>query len=37
MIPDYDLVVVTTGGNYSVTLAEQPFEILQKHILPYLV
>jgi CubicO group peptidase (beta-lactamase class C family) len=36
LVPDYDLVMVTTGGHYGVTLAEQPFELLQKHILPNL-
>jgi CubicO group peptidase (beta-lactamase class C family) len=37
IVPDYDLVVVTAAGHYNVTLAEPPFEILQQHILPYLL
>jgi CubicO group peptidase (beta-lactamase class C family) len=34
VVPTYQLVVVTTGGDYSVTLPNQPFELLQKYILP---
>ncbi len=36
VIPMYDLVVVTTGGYYDVTLANAPFELLRKHILPFM-
>lgn len=34
VIPTYQLVMVTTGGYYEVTLANPPFELLQKYVLP---
>jgi len=37
IIPTYDLTVVTMGGYYNTTLANQPFELLQKHIMPAFV
>jgi len=34
VLPDNDMVVVFTGGNYNSPLAGQPFEMLARYILP---
>ena len=34
MLPDWDMVVVFTGGNYVNWRGKLPFEILLKYILP---
>jgi len=37
VFPEHDLVVVFTGGNYNSPLASQPFEMLDRYILPALL
>jgi CubicO group peptidase (beta-lactamase class C family) len=34
VLPEQNMVVVFTGGNYNSHLASQPFEMLARHILP---
>ena len=34
ILPDLDMVVVFTGGNYNSALADQPFRMLTRYILP---
>lgn len=34
VLPDHDMVVVFTGGNYNSTKADQPFRMMMRSILP---